>query len=70
MRISNLYVYPVKGCRAVAVEEASLGPLGLEHDRRFAFLGTDGRAVTQRDQPLLATVRPTLDENVLRLDLG
>ena len=70
MRVGALYVYPVKGCRAVSVEEAALGPLGLEQDRRFAFLGADGRAVTQRDQPLLATIRPTLDEGMLRLDFG
>ena len=56
MRVLQLYVYPVKGCRAVAVDEAALGPLGLEHDRRFAFVDADGRAVTQRDQPLLATI--------------
>ena len=70
MRVSHLYVYPVKGCRAVALDEAVVGPLGLEQDRRFAFLGADGRAVTQRDQPLLATIEPTLEENALRLDFG
>jgi uncharacterized protein YcbX len=70
VRVSQLFVYPVKGCRAVAVDQATLGPLGLEHDRRFAFVGADGRAVTQRDQPLLATIAATLDEGVLRLDFG
>lgn len=70
MRVAGLYVYPVKGCRAVAVEKAALGPLGLEQDRRFAFLGADGRAVTQRDQPLLATIDPTVEEDALRLDFG
>jgi uncharacterized protein YcbX len=70
VRVAGLYVYPVKGCRAVAVEKAALGPLGLEQDRRFAFLGADGRAVTQRDQPLLATIDPTVEEDALRLDFG
>jgi uncharacterized protein YcbX len=70
VRVADLYVYPVKGCRAVAVDEAAVGPLGLERDRRFAFLGADGRAVTQRDQPLLATIAPKLEENTLRLDFG
>jgi uncharacterized protein YcbX len=70
VRVSQLYVYPVKGCRAVAVDQATLGPLGLEHDRRFAFVDADARAVTQRDQPLLATIGASLDEGVLRLDFG
>lgn len=70
MRVRALYVYPVKACRAVAVEDAALGPLGLEHDRRFAFADAAGRALTQRDQPSLATVRPGLDDEALRLDFG
>jgi uncharacterized protein YcbX len=70
MRVSALYVYPVKACRAVALDDAALGVLGLENDRRFAFLAEDGCALTQRDQPLLATVSPFLDADAIRLDLG
>jgi len=70
MRVTGLYVYPVKACRALAVEEAALGPLGLEHDRRFAFVLPDGKAATQRDEPLLATIHPKLDDQALGLDFG
>ena len=70
MRVRDLYVHPVKGCRAVAVDAAAFGPLGLEHDRRFAFVGPDGLALTQRDQPLLATIRPSIDKDSIRLDFG
>jgi uncharacterized protein YcbX len=70
MRVTSLHIHPVKGCHALAVEEAALGPLGLERDRRFAFVGEDGLALTQRDQPLLATIRPALDQNALHLDFG
>lgn len=70
MRVCALYVYPVKGCRAVALESAALGPRGLDGDRRFAFVHADGRAVTQRDQPLLATVKPAINEKAIQLDLG
>lgn len=70
MRISALYAYPVKACHAVALDEAMLGPLGLEHDRRYAFVQADGRALTQRDQPLLATIRPQIQAGALRLDFG
>lgn len=70
MLVKELYAYPVKACRAVALESAALGRLGLENDRRFAFVHADGRAVTQRDQPLLATVQPAIDKKAIRLDLG
>jgi uncharacterized protein len=70
MRVQSLFVYPVKACRALALEDAAIGPLGLEHDRRFAFVADDGLALTQRDQPLFATILPKLDGEVLRLDCG
>ena len=70
MRVSALYVYPVKACRAVAVGEVDMGPLGLAHDRRFVFVGDDGVALTQRAHPLLATIRPHLEDGTLRLDFG
>lgn len=70
MRIAALHVYPVKSCGAVTLEEAALGPLGFANDRRFAFVGPDGRTLTQRDQPLLAAIRPRLDAHTLSLELG
>lgn len=70
MKVGALHIYPVKACAGVALDESALGPLGLEHDRRFAFVHPDGSALTQREQPLLATVRPRLDGNALHLDFG
>jgi uncharacterized protein YcbX len=70
MRVRDLFVYPVKACRAVALAEAALDPLGLEHDRRFTFVDDAGRALTQREHPLLATVQPSLEADALHLDLG
>ena len=70
MRVQALYVHPVKGCRALPRTELSLTALGADQDRRFAFVAEDGLALTQRDQPLLATVVPALDERGLRLDFG
>jgi MOSC domain-containing protein len=70
VQVDALYIYPVKACGALAVDSAALGPLGLQHDRRFAFVDQDGQALTQRKHPLLATVQPTLDAQALRLDFG
>lgn len=70
MRIAALYVYPVKACAAVPLDVAEFEALGLAGDRRFAFVNAAGRTLTQRDQPLLATVRPALDAQALHLDFG
>ena len=49
-RIAALNVYPVKGCGVVAVEQATLGPLGLHEDRRWMIVeAATGRFLTQRE---------------------
>jgi uncharacterized protein YcbX len=70
VRVAALYAYPVKSCGRLELADAALDRFGFENDRRFAFVAATGRALTQRDQPLLATVRPTLNDGALRLDLG
>lgn len=68
--VAALYVYPVKSCAAVSLEFAQVEPLGLAHDRRYALIDESGVALTQRDYPVLATVRPSLEGEQLKLDLG
>jgi uncharacterized protein YcbX len=70
LSVAALYIYPVKACAAVALDSAEVEPLGLAGDRRYAVVDDAGRALTQRDHPVLATVRPTLSGDTLRLDLG
>jgi uncharacterized protein YcbX len=40
MKISQLYVYPIKSLRGTAVESAEVGYQGLKHDRRFMLVKT------------------------------
>ncbi|KAK3339985.1 hypothetical protein B0T25DRAFT_366721 [Lasiosphaeria hispida] len=35
MKITTLYVYPIKGLRGIEVEQALVGPQGIQHDRSF-----------------------------------
>ena len=70
MRVAALFAYPVKSCSALALDAADLDALGLAGDRRFAFVDGNGRALTQREHPQLATIRPSLDARALHLDLG
>ena len=60
MRITGLYVYPVKSLGAVAVREAQAGDLGLEGDRRWMLVDADGRFLTQREHATLALGRVAL----------
>lgn len=64
-RISGLHIYPVKGCRGIAVEEARLTSTGLAGDRHWMVVHPDGRFVTQRECPTLALVHTTLEADAL-----
>ncbi len=60
IRITAINVYPVKGCRGVALERARLAATGFEHDREWLITRPDGRFMTQREEPRLALIEPDL----------
>jgi uncharacterized protein YcbX len=66
--ITALNIYPVKSCKGVALKEARIGTMGLEHDREWLIVRPDGRFITQREEPRLALIEPSLDATQLRLD--
>lgn len=67
VRVTALYVYPVKGCGGVAVDAAVATARGLDGDRRWMVTDDSGRFVTQREHPRLALVRCELRADALAL---
>lgn len=67
VHIAELYVYPVKACRGIAVEEWTLEAAGLAYDREWMFVTPEGRFLTQREWPRLALVVPRLRDDRLEL---
>lgn len=63
--LAELYVYPVKSCRGIAVEEWPLEPAGLRHDREWMVVTPDGRFLTQRELPRMALIVPRLEPDRL-----
>ena len=66
--ISSLYVYPVKSCGGVSVQQAILTETGLEFDRAWMVVDQRGQFLTQRELPRMALIQPQLKhyEMVLR----
>ena len=52
--LASVHIYPLKGCRAVDLDEAVVEPWGLAGDRRWLLVDADGQFVTQREHPALA----------------
>lgn len=68
--VVDLFTYPVKGCAGTPLDSTHLTPAGLAHDRSFMVVSTDGVYRTQRRDPRLALVRPTISADGGRLTLA
>lgn len=66
--IARLFVYPVKSCAGIEVQQALLTETGLDLDRAWMVVDAQGVFLTQRSLPRMALIRPQLktDEMVLR----
>jgi uncharacterized protein len=58
--ISRLYVYPVKSCAGVQVQDVILTETGLEFDRAWMVVDAKGHFLTQRELPRMALIKPQL----------
>lgn len=58
--IAGLWVYPVKSCAGVQVQEAVLTETGLEFDRAWMVVDEHGVFLTQRELPRMALIQPQL----------
>ncbi len=66
--VAQLARYPVKACAAELLSEVEVGLTGLRNDRTMAVVA-GGRVLTQRELPVLARIRPDLDDSTGRLTL-
>ncbi len=62
-RIARLFVYPVKSCAGVALQQAELTEWGLDLDRAWMVVDEEGEFRTQRELPRMALVQPQIKHN-------
>jgi MOSC domain-containing protein len=67
MRLSRLFLYPVKSMAGVEVQSAAVDDFGIAHDRRWLVVDPDGIALTQREHARLALIQPSLAGGSLQL---
>lgn len=69
-RIAALRFYPVKGCGAIPLDRAEIGPMGIRHDRRWMLVDADSnRFLSQRVLPRLATLQTGITADSLLLTI-
>lgn len=65
MKLDSLFIYPIKGCRAQSVRSLRILEDGPEGDRLWMLVDDEGRFISQRSHPKLATLEAHLDEQAL-----
>lgn len=67
IRLSQLYIYPVKSLAGIPLETSELDAMGLKHDRRWMLVDRDGQFMTQRTHPQMVLIRPAIRDGQLVL---
>ena len=67
LRVTGLFIYPVKSLRGLAVTSADVDARGFAGDRRFLVVDRDNRFLTQRVLPRMALIETALADGELVL---
>jgi uncharacterized protein len=70
IRLSALFIYPVKSLGGFSVAASDVDALGLIGDRRFLVVDETGRFLTQRALPRMALIRTALSADTLTLSFA
>jgi uncharacterized protein YcbX len=65
--LAGLHIYPIKSAGGLTPADWDVDSFGLRHDRRWMVVDTQGEMLSQRTHPRLALVRPSLDDETLRV---
>lgn len=70
IKISELYIYPVKSLAGIKLTESSLSPFGLQYDRRWMIVDSQGQFLSQREVAKMATINTAMSSDQLKLTHG
>lgn len=66
--VEELHIYPVKGCRGIALESVKIASTGFEWDRHWMMVDATGAFITQRTHPRIARIQTAIDNEHLTLE--
>jgi len=67
LKLSEIYIYPVKSLGGIHLDIANITTRGLENDRRFMLIDENGRFMSQREHPQLAIFQTKIEDNFLKI---
>ena len=65
--IKDIIIYPVKGMAGISLKSAHCTHRGLQYDRRYMLIDSEGRFLSQRKTPQMAKFRTNIGNGTLSL---
>jgi len=70
LRLSEIWIYPIKSLGGIRLNHAKVLEKGLEYDRRWMLVDENGIFMTQRNHPTMALFRLKIENEELRIVYG
>ena len=67
LRVSELYIYPIKSMGGIALKNARVTDRGFEYDRRWMLVDENNLFISQRDVPVMALMHIEIKEQGLQV---
>ena len=67
VQITDLFIYPVKSLKGIALEESMTALRGLQYDREWMVTTIDYEFITQREIESMSTIEVSIDSGALTL---
>ncbi|MBW3470387.1 MOSC domain-containing protein [Arthrospiribacter ruber] len=68
MRLTEIYIYPIKSLGGIRLEKWTLEERGFKYDRRWMLVDEEGIFLSQRKHPRMALLQVVLLEDGLRVE--
>ncbi len=68
LKVSQLFVYPVKSLGGIALDQASVTDRGFRYDRRWMLIDENGLFISQREMPKMALMHLQIENDGIRVD--
>ena len=62
-QITDLYIYPVKSLKGIALKEAQTARRGLKFDREWMVTDHEYNFISQREIELMTTIETSIDSD-------
>lgn len=64
LRVSKLFVHPIKSCHGMSLSEVRYTPEGFDHDRKWCIVTVDThKIITIRDVPSMVLISPRIEHD-------